>query len=152
MQGWRCERCRFTHIAEAIKKIPIRCPSCRSTRVKSIIILPEGEDRYELSSREIYGILDKITELPVQEQEDVRKTLRESGGVHVLCIDERKGRLSEVLTRNEVECYLSLIMAQNFGLAVIGHSIVAISPDSPIRAHVGLNRLKLDELEGLSEP
>ncbi|MEE9585721.1 MAG: hypothetical protein V3W09_02350 [Nitrososphaerales archaeon] len=152
MQGWKCERCGFTHIAEDVKKIPSRCPSCRSTRVKTIIIRPEGEDRYELSIREIYGILDRITELPVPEQEDARKTLRESGGVHVLCLDERKGRLREVLTRNEVEGYLSLIRTQNFGLAVIGHSVVAISPDSPIRPHVGLNRSKLDELEGLFEP
>ncbi|MFQ6134734.1 MAG: hypothetical protein ACE5KU_02820, partial [Nitrososphaerales archaeon] len=151
MQGWRCERCGFTHIAEAVNKIPRRCPSCRSTRVRRIIIRPGGDDRYELSSRQIYGILDRISDIPVQEQEEARKMLKESGGVHVLCLDERKDRLRKVLTRNEVEGYLSLIRNQNFGLAVIGRSVVAVSPDSPIRPHVGVNRSKLDELEDLSK-
>ena len=152
MQVWRCERCGYTHIGEAERQIPSRCPSCRSTRITRAPVKSGGEDNQDTVSQKIYRVLDRIPDMPVNEQEESRRKLKESAGVHILCLDERKGRLREVLTRNEVQGYLSLIRNQNFGLAVIGRSVVAVSPDSPIRPHVGINQSKLDELEDLSKP
>jgi hypothetical protein len=80
------------------------------------------------------------------EQEKIRKNLRESGGIHILCLDKKKGLLKEILTKNEAEQYLLLVKSQSFGLAIINHSIVAIAPDSPIRPHVGVNSSLLKEL------
>lgn len=146
MESWICERCGYTHTAESPQRIPSRCPSCRSTRLRRTVKPPADEGWRDTSTAEIYRILDRITGMSIQEQEESRRTLKEHG-VHVLCVDERSGNLGSLLTRNEVEGYLSLIRNQNFGLAVIGRSVVAVSPSSPIRLHVGVNQLKLRELE-----
>jgi hypothetical protein len=128
---------------------PKRCPSCRSTLIIKNLPVVE-ENNFNISSIEIYKLFDNILKMKDHEQNKIRKYLKESAGIHILCLDESQGNLNEVLTPNEIKGYLSLIKNQNFGLAVIGASVVAVSPDSPIRHHVGVNRFKLDELENIS--
>lgn len=152
MRGWRCERCGFTHIDEAPYRPPKKCPACGSARVKVIMPVKAEELHGEVVGkaaedpvREVYRMLSEIRGMSVQEQESARRRLREAG-VHVLCLDERLGRLGDILTGREVESYLTLIREENFGFAVIDRVVVAVASDSPIREHVGVNPEKLREL------
>ena len=144
---FRCSMCGYIDI-NSTENI-VSCPVCSSTHIEKITKIRLKEDKYSLSIKEIYCLLDNILGLSVIEQEKIRKILRESGGVHILCLNKQKGSLRETVTKNEAEGYLSLVRHQNFGLAFISHSIVAISPDSPIRSHVGVNRLMLKDLEDI---
>lgn len=109
------------------------------------------ETKQQLSPPEIYTRLNLISTLPVQRQEVERQILKESAGIHILSLDERRGRLSDILPRKEAEEYLSLVRDRNFGLAIVGNAVIAVAPDSPIRMHVGVNQAKLDELEEAAE-
>jgi hypothetical protein len=150
MQGWRCARCGYTHISETTVKKPKRCPACKSSLLRPMSDLAM-ETKQQLSAPEIYTRLNLISTLPAQKQDIERRILKEAAGVHILILDERKGKLSEVLSRNEIKEYLSLIRHRNYGLAIVGNTIIAVAPDSPIRIHVGVNQTKLDELEEASE-
>jgi len=137
---------------EAVKKPLKRCISCGSKRVRVITPSKVGELLEGVSerldggdqARDIYRTLSRIRWITVHEQEAARRRLRKLG-VHILCLDDRL-RLGDVLTRREVEAYLSLIKAGGFGLAVIDHIVVAVAPNSPVRVHVGVNPVKLKEL------
>jgi rubredoxin len=146
MQGWRCDRCGYTHIFEEATKTPTRCPSCRSTRLSEIPSKLGAQTLSNLSVPEIYAMLNRITISSVQQQAIARRCLQESG-VYILCFDENNGPLREILSKKEIDEYRSLVRDRNFGLAVIGRTVVAISPNSPIRIHVGINREKFTELE-----
>ncbi|MCL4436917.1 MAG: hypothetical protein M1503_12910 [Thaumarchaeota archaeon] len=150
MQGWKCERCGYTHISDEPTKMPKKCPACRSSmliRMSNLAV----ETKQQLSPPEIYTRLNLISTLPVQRQEVERQILKESAGIHILSLDERRGRLSDILPRKEAEEYLSLVRDRNFGLAIVGNAVIAVAPDSPIRMHVGVNQAKLDELEEAAE-
>ena len=150
MQGWKCKRCGYTHIAEKPSKMPKRFPACRSTlliRMSNLAV----ETKQQLSPPEIYTRLNLISTLPVQRQEAERQILKESAGTHILSLDERRGKLSDIMSRKEAREYLSLVRDRNFGLAIVGNAIIAVAPDSPIRMHVGVNQAKLDELEEAAE-
>ncbi len=146
MQGWKCERCGYTHIDMKAAKMPKRCPACRSTlliRMSNVAV----ETKQQLSPPEIYTRLNLISTLPILRQDIERRILKESAGIHILSLDERRGKLTDILTRKEAIEYLSLIRDRNFGLAIVGNAVIAVAPDSPIRMHVGVNLAKLDELE-----
>src|SRR3990172_481560 len=150
MQGWKCERCGYTHIAEKATKMPKRCPDCRSSLLIQMSNLAV-ETKQQLTPPEIYTRLNLISTLPVQRQEAERKILKESAGIHILSLEERRGKLSDILTLKEAREYLSLVRDRNFGLAIVGNAVIAVAPDSPIRIHVGVNQAKLNELEEASE-
>ncbi len=145
----RCLRCGYTHITEIEGKLPNRCPVCKSTRLIRILTKKHQEDKYNLSISEIYNLLNILSGIQVLDQEKIRKKLRESAGIHILCIDNQKGPLKQILTTDEAELYFSLIKNGSFGLAIIHNSIVAISPNSPIRSHVGVNTSLLKELKDM---
>lgn len=149
IKNLRCLRCGYTHISEIEGKLPARCPVCKSTRLVRMPINQHEEDKYVLSINEIYSLLIRISGIQVLDQEKIRKKLKESGGIHIICINNQKDPLKEILTKNEAKEYLSLIKNESFGLAIINNSIVAISPDSPIRSHVGVNSLLLAELKDI---
>jgi|TARA_B100001971_G_C17694793_1_gene288763 hypothetical protein len=52
---------------------------------------------------------------------------------------KENGPIIKILTKNEDEEYLLLIKNQSFGLAIINHFVVIISPDLPTYPHVGVN-------------
>ena len=149
IRNLRCLRCGYTHISEIEGKLPTRCPVCKSTRLMRMPTKQHKEDKYILSINEIYSFLNSISGIHVLDQEKIRKRLRESGGIHILCIDNRKNTLKEILTKDEADLYYSLIKNESFGLAIIHNSIVAISSDSPIRSHVGVNSSLLKELKNI---
>jgi len=149
IRNLRCLRCGYTHITEIEGKLPNRCPVCKSTRLIRILTKKHQEDKYNLSISEIYNLLNILSGIQVLDQEKIRKKLRESAGIHILCIDNQKGPLKQILTTDEAELYFSLIKNGSFGLAIIHNSIVAISPNSPIRSHVGVNTSLLKELKDM---
>jgi len=109
------------------------------------------ETKRQLTPPEIYTRLNLISTLPVQRQEAERQILKESAGIHILSLDERRGKLRDILTLKEAREYLSLVRDRNFGLAIVGNAVIAVAPNSPIRIHVGVNQAKLNELEEASE-
>ena len=151
IRNWRCLRCGYIHISDIEGNLPTRCPVCKSTRIMRTPSRETKGSKYNLSITEIYSLLYGISELQILEQEKIRKNLRESGGIHILCLDKKKGLLKEILTKNEAEQYLLLVKSQSFGLAIINHSVVAIAPDSPIRPHIGVNISLLKELIEISQ-
>lgn len=142
-----CSRCGYIHISDNNISFPKSCPICRSSRIKKIIKRNPLDYHYQLTIDEIYHFLKEIPKLPILTQEIIRKKLIKSGGVHILCIDQSKNHLKKILTKKEAIYYISLINNQNFGLAIISNSIVIVSPDSPIRLHVGLNHSLLKSIE-----
>jgi DNA-directed RNA polymerase subunit RPC12/RpoP len=149
IRNLRCLRCGYTHVTEIEGKLPSRCPVCKSTRLIRIFTKKHREDKYNLSINEIYNFLNIISGTQVLDQEKIRKKLRESAGIHILCINYQKEQKKKILTTDEAELYFSLIKNESFGLAIIHNSIVAISPNSPIRSHVGVNISLLKELKDI---
>ena len=151
IRNLRCLRCGYMHISDIERNLLTRCPVCKSTRIMRMPLRENKGSKYSLSINEIYSLLYRISGLQVLEQEKIRKNLRESGGIHILCLDKVKGPLKEILTKTEAEQYLLLVKSQSFGLAIINHSVVAIAPDSPIRPHIGVNISLLKELIEISQ-
>ncbi len=149
VKNLRCLRCGYTHLSEIEVKLPAKCPVCNSTRIRRMYTKQNKEDKLVLSINEIYNLMNSISGIQVIYQENVRKKLREVAGIHILCIDNQKDPLQDILTKDEAEKYLSLIKNKSYGLAIIHNSIVVISPDSPIRSHVGVNSLLLKELKDI---
>ena len=149
IRNLRCLRCGYTHLSEIEERLPTKCPVCNSTRIRRMHTKQNKEDKFVPSINEIYSLMNSISGIQVIDQENIRKKLREVAGIHILCIDIQKGLLQDILTKDEAEKYSSLIKNESYGLAIIYNSIVAISPDSPIRSHVGINSSLLKELNDI---
>lgn len=109
----------------------------------------DGDVKRELTSQEIYVLLEGIHQFSVEGMEIVRNKLRDAG-VYILLNDEQLGELGSFLSKAEAGEYLQLIKRENYGLAVMGRTVVVVANTSIIRPHVGVNPAKLRELENTS--
>ena len=130
---------------------PKKCPICGSKRIKVISTatlegIREDSENHQSFIKGIHAKLLRLPDLPLDEQERIRLEMMKMG-IHILSADERRGGLDEVLTKEEAERYLSLIRKGGYGLATIGHTVVAVSPSSPLRIIVGVSEHKLHELK-----
>ncbi len=67
-------------------------------------------------------------------------------GIHVLSLVPEEP-LSSVLPKKEAEYYLELVKRHGYGLAVVDGAVMAVSPSSPIRLHLGVSEPLVKELE-----
>jgi hypothetical protein len=145
MSSWRCDRCGYVHAGDVSGKTPRRCVACGSKRLK----LMQADDHWskgELDSPStILALLERFATFPTKLKEKLALNLKDIF-IHILVSDTRLNSIAEVLTVNELKGYLSLIEKQGFGLALIGNTLVAVSPESIIRPHVGVSQKHLKEL------
>jgi len=125
--------------------MPKRCVVCGSKKLKAAQA-DELTSQTKLDSPYmVLSLLERFSTLPTELKEKLASDLRKMF-VHVLVSDTRHYSVEDVLTTNELEGYISLIEKQGFGLALIGNTLVAVSPESILRPAVGVSQKHLREL------
>ncbi|MBI2183929.1 MAG: hypothetical protein HYU39_03105 [Thaumarchaeota archaeon] len=148
MTDWKCNRCNYTHLSNDQHKHPSKCPVCGSKQIKPYHI-NKPPPQPQQTPEQLYQLIKTIRKLPPNEKEALRLQLAESG-IHILSASNEP--LSTILPQKEAEHYLAMIKEHQFALAEIDGVIIAVSPSSPIRLHLGVSEPLLEELRKTAEP